>query len=1155
MTTQFIHLHCHTEYSLIDSVIRIKPFVNTVKEANMPACAMTDHTNLFGLVKFYRAAQAVGVKPIAGADIWIYAGEEAYYQLTLLCQNDIGYRHLTRLISRCYQEGQVLGKPYLRQEWLVEATEGLIALSGGVKGDIGQALLNQHYDSAKQLLANWQSLFPQRFYLQLQRTGRPAEEEYIHAAVELAAATQTPVVATNEVCFLKSDDFDAHEIKVCIHDGDTLNDEKRPKNYSPQQYLRTPQEMVELFEDIPEAIENTWHIAQRCNLELTLGKNYLPDFPIPAGQTTDDYFCEQARLGLEERLHQLFDTQLTEFTEQRKAYDERLQFELNTILQMGFPGYFLIVADFIQWAKDNNIPVGPGRGSGAGSLVAYALKITDLDPLPYELLFERFLNPERVSMPDFDVDFCMEQRDDVIKYVARKYGQERVSQIITYGSMAAKAVVRDVGRVLGHPYPFVDQISKLIPFEIGITLKKALDGEEVLKNRYDQEEEVRTLLDMAMKLEGLTRNVGTHAGGVVIAPSLLTDFSPLYCDDSEDPTVVTQFDKGDVEAVGLVKFDFLGLRTLTIIKWALEMINDFRDEPLDIIKIPLDDPVTFELLQCAYTTAVFQLESRGMKELIKRLKPDCFEEIVALMALFRPGPLQSGMVDDFVDRKHGRSAIEYPHPDLAPILKPTYGVILYQEQVMQIAQVLANYSLGGADILRRAMGKKNPAEMAKQRSVFVEGATARGVDEKTADYIFDLMDKFSGYGFNKSHSAAYALVSYQTAWLKAHHPAALMAAVMSADMDNTDKVVGLINECKSMKLTVLPPEINTSEFRFTVADAEMHTILYGLGAMKGAGEGALKGIIEERRQNGPFKDLFDFCKRIDLRKANRRVLETLIKSGTLSALGPSRAVMMASLDKAIKLAEQNTAAKNTGQNDFFGLGGGAKKTQEVEKPPFVSGVVDWTEGERLSCEKETLGFYLSGHPINQYLDELTKLTDCRLGKVKLTSNKQTTRVAGWVMDLRVTNSKRGRMANITLEDNTARLEVTVYSDLYPNVRDLLVKDTLLIISGEVREDKFTNSMSMIANQVQTLEDVKSNAARQLNLLISSQQASHQLALDLISILQSYRADKCPVMIAYQHPKAQIELLLGRQWQVKVEKPLIETLQNLLGAENVRINYK
>ncbi len=723
---------------------------------------------------------------------------------------------------------------------------------------------------------------------------------------------------------------------------------------------------------------------------MTLGKNYLPDFPIPAGMTVEEYFAEQSRKGLECRLKRLFDVNSPDFAEQRKVYDERLQIELDVINSMGFAGYFLIVADFIQWAKDNDIPVGPGRGSGAGSLVAYALKITDLDPIALELLFERFLNPERVSMPDFDVDFCMDKRDLVIDYVARKYGRDSVSQIITYGSMAAKAVVRDVGRVLGHPYGFTDRVAKMVPFEIGMTLHKALEESEDLKQAYDNDEEVHDLIDMAKKLEGCARNAGKHAGGVVIAPGLLTDFCPLYCEEGGG-NLVTQFDKDDVEKVGLVKFDFLGLRTLTIVDWALKTVNAERVkqglEPVDINTIPMDDEAAFKLLKACETTAVFQLESRGMKELIKKLQPDSFDDITALVALYRPGPLQSGMVDNFINRKHGRETISYPdahyqHESLKPILEATYGVILYQEQVMQIAQVMAGYSLGGADLLRRAMGKKKPEEMAKQRAVFKAGAEQNGIDPELAMKIFDLVEKFAGYGFNKSHSAAYALVSYQTMWLKAHYPAAFMAAVCSADMDNTDKVVPLIEECRRMGLKVEPPQVNLSQYKFTIADDS--TVVYGLGAIKGVGEAAIEAIVSERhtRRAGPT-DLFEFCRRIDLKKVNRRVLESLIRAGALDGLGANRASLMLQLPLALKMAEQHHAMQAVGQNDLFGMSDDQPARTFSQVVP--DNVEEWDDEQRLQGEKETLGLYLTGHPIDRYEAELRQIASSRIADLSLDS--------------------------------------------------------------------------------------------------------------------------------------------------------------------------
>ena len=1152
MTTTFVHLSLHSEYSLVDSVVRVKPMVKAVAAAGMPAVAITDQCNLFAMVKFYRAAIQAGVKPIIGVDAWLENPESnaAPSRLLLLCQDDAGYRNLTQLVSKSYLEGQHGGVPLLRREWLQGHCDGLIALSGGVKGDIGRALLDNNPEQAKVLLQQWRELFPGRFYLELQRTGREGEEQYIHAAIDLALISDVPVVATNDVHFLKTDEFDAHEVRVCIHDSRTIDDPRRPKRYSPQQYLRSPQEMAELFADIPEALENSVEIAKRCNLQLTLGKNYLPDFPIPDGLTEGEYFRREARAGLEKRLAFLFDTTASDFAELRKPYDERLETELDVIINMGFPGYFLIVADFIRWAKNNGVPVGPGRGSGAGSLVAYALTITDLDPLKYELLFERFLNPERVSMPDFDVDFCMDGRDRVIDYVAQHYGRDKVSQIITYGSMAAKAVVRDVGRVLSHPYGFVDQIAKLIPFEIGMTLDKALEQEETLRERYEKEEDVQVLIDMARSLEGLSRNAGKHAGGVVIAPSKLTDFTPLYCEQGGG-SLVTQFDKDDVEAIGLVKFDFLGLRTLTIIDWALQTVNRRRalqgEEPIDIIAIPLEDEKSFDLLKRCATTAVFQLESRGMKDLIKRLQPDSFEDIVALVALFRPGPLQSGMVDDFINRKHGRAKVEYPHPDLEPILKPTYGVILYQEQVMQIAQVLASYTLGGADLLRRAMGKKKPEEMEKQRTIFTQGAVARGVDEKVATYIFDLMEKFAGYGFNKSHSAAYALVSYQTAWLKAHYPAEFMAAVLSADMDNTDKVVTLIEECRVMQLEVIPPNVNECEYRFTVKDD--HTIRYGLGAIKGVGEGAIESIRDDHKAQGSFKDLFDFCQRIDLKKANRRTLEALIRSGALDELGPNRATLMASLGTALQMAEQYLRDSTSGQEDMFGV------AQPVEKQAgqFVM-AANWDDETRLNGEKETLGLYLTGHPIDRYEAELADIISSKIADLNPTTSQAIT-VAGLVVGIRTMNTRRGdRMAFVTLDDRTGRVELAVFSEQYNQYRDMLAKDRLVVVEGEVNIDDYTGGVRMSANKLYDIDKARETFAKRLLLRIDRGRASQDFIQSLQQTLLPFREGHCPVYVDYRSDGASARLRLGEEWKVRPADELIHRLTELAGDERVSVEY-
>ena len=967
---KFIHLRVHSDYSMCDGLKKVKPIIAKAASLNMPALALTDQTNLCGLVKYYHAAHGAGIKPIIGCDFWVKSEEleDEFSRLVVLATNNTGYKNLTELISKAYMRGHLQNKAVIDKQWLIEFKEGLILLSGGREGDIGKALLKGNQALANDMVNFYQHHFHDCFYLELIRTGRTDEENYLHLAVELASRHGLAVVATNEVMFLSADDFDAHEIRVAIHDGFTLDDKRRPKRYSTEQYLRSEDEMCELFSDIPEALANSVEIAKRCNVTVTLGEYVLPDFPTE-GLEINDYFIKVSEEGLERRLNKLFDTNADDFSEIRKPYDERLKIELEVVNNMGFPGYFLIVMEFIQWSKDNNIPVGPGRGSGAGSLVAYALDITDLDPLEYDLLFERFLNPERVSMPDFDIDFCMDRRDEVIDHVAELYGRDAVSQIITFGTMAAKAVIRDVGRVLGHPYGFVDRISKLIPPTPGMTLSKAFEEEPKLPEAYAQDSEVKDLIDMCRILEGTTRNAGKHAGGVVISPTTITDFAPLYCDD-EGNNPVTQFDKNDVEDAGLVKFDFLGLRTLTILQWAIEMADvkllKEGKEPIDITTIDLEDKASFKVLLASQTTAVFQLESSGMKSLIDKLKPDCFEDIIALVALFRPGPLQSGMVDNFIERKHGREEISYPdatwqHEDLQPVLEPTYGIILYQEQVMQIAQVLAGYSLGGADMLRRAMGKKKPEEMAKQRAGFEQGAINRGVDGELAMKIFDLVEKFAGYGFNKSHSAAYALVSYQTLWMKTHFPAPFMAAVMSADMDNTEKIVTLVDECSNMGIDLLPPDVNAGQYKFTVNDDNQ--IVYGIGAVKGVGEGPIEAIIAARQAGGPFSDLFDFCARLDLKKTNKRVLEKLIKSGAMDALGPTyqlttdgkdlphRAALFETLPEAIKAAEQHAKAEALGQNDLFGL----INDEQTDSRQAFKEVKKWPEDVWLDGEKETLG--------------------------------------------------------------------------------------------------------------------------------------------------------------------------------------------------------
>jgi DNA polymerase-3 subunit alpha len=1161
---EFVHLSVHTEFSLQDSVVRIKPLVASVAET-MPAVAVSDRANLFALVKFYRTSLGAGIKPICGVDVRLAVPAlESEARALLLVQDNDGYKNLTNLVSRGYQLGQATGTPLIQPEWLHELNAGLIMLSGGVDGDIGQAFKLGKPELAEAQALQWQQLFGDRYYLELTRTGKPFEETAVQQSCELAARLDIPVVATNDVRFLKQEEFAAHDARICIQSGHVLADPKRPKTVTDQQYLKTPAEMQTLFADIPTAIENSVEIAKRCNLQLSLGKPVLPDFPIPENYTETEFFFESARKGLENRLDQLYDRKADEFATTRVAYDQRLEQELSVISQMEFPGYFLIVADFINWARENDIPVGPGRGSGAGSLVAYALNITDLDPLEYDLLFERFLNPERVSMPDFDIDFCMDGRDRVIQYVAEKYGVSRVSQIITYGTMAAKAVVRDVGRIMSHPYGFVDRIAKMVPFEVGMTLTKAMAESEDLAKAYREDEEVTSLLDMALALEGLSRNCGKHAGGVVIAPTALTDFAPLYC-EPDGSGLVTQFDKDDAEDVGLVKFDFLGLRTLTIIDNAVKEIDRHTDEPLDLLKLPLDDRETYDLLQRAETTAIFQLESAGMKRLIERLQPDNFEDIIALVALYRPGPLQSGMVDDFIDRKHGRKKLAWPHEDyqldiLKPVLEPTYGVILYQEQVIQIAQVMGGFSLGGADILRRAMGKKKAEEMAKQRSVFLAGCVENEIDEGLAGNIFDLVEKFAGYGFNKSHSAAYALLSYQTAWLKTHHPAAFMSAVLSSDMDNTEKVVIFKEECDAIGLTIQSPDINRSQVRFSVVDDK--TILYGLGAIKGVGEAALANVLAERDKNGEFADLDDLCRRADQGSVNKRVLEALIRSGAADALGTNRASLAAHLADALQGADQFHRNQAAGQVDLFGLDDAAPAAvaHRAEMPA-------WSDRERLRAEKETLGLYLSGHPIEEYSDELAKFTKGNLKALCAMAGSGNNNAqpayrqkgkpvvaAGLVTGVRFRDVQGGKMGFVTLDDQTARVEVTLRGDIIEASAHMIQKDDVLVVEGEISPDDFNGGYKIRAAEIHDMPRARARFARRLIINLSPEQLGEKGLQELLRTLSSHNRGTTPVCFNYRNQQASARIQAGRQWAVNPQRELLSSLNELAGENSVELVY-
>jgi len=1174
MSARFVHTHLHSEFSLVDSTIRIKALVAACVKAGMPAVALTDECNMFALVKLYKTATAAGIKPIGGSDLWVSAPDDPRpWRLTLLCQHHAGYLNLSRLVSRLWQEGQQGGRALCDARWLTpEATGGLIALLGR-ESEVARLAVNQGIDAALARLRPLAKLFPDRLYLELTRCGHEGEEAWNTAALALGTELELPVVASNNARFLAREDFEAHEARVCIHQGRVLADPKRPHDYTPEQYLKSPEAMAALFADIPEALENSVELARRCNLELKFGTYYLPDFPVPDGHDLDSHIRELARKGLEEHLA----VAPLAPGHSRADYDARLERELDVIVKMGFPGYFLIVSDFIRWSKQQGIPVGPGRGSGAGSLVAWALKITDLDPLQFDLLFERFLNPERVSMPDFDIDFCMDRRDEVIDYVARKYGRDHVSQIITYGSMAAKAVLRDSGRVLGMGYGAVDKIAKLIPPRpldltlsdaLGRTEKSQKEPERVVREfceLYETDlDEARPLIDLALKLENLTRNVGKHAGGVVIGPKPLTEFAPLYCEPGGGG-VVTQYDKNDVEDVGLVKFDFLGLRTLTIIDWAMKAINARRaqagEAPIDIARIPLDDAPTYELLKQAKTVAVFQLESSGMQRMLKDAKPDRFGDIVALVALYRPGPMD--LIPSFIARKHGREEVEYPDPRVEPILKETYGIMVYQEQVMQMAQIVGGYTLGGADLLRRAMGKKKVEEMVKHRAIFREGAAKDGLSGDKADAIFDLMEKFAGYGFNKSHAAAYALVSYQTAWLKTHYPAEFMAATISSDMDNTDKAVTFIEESRALGLTVLPPDVNASEFMFVAV--EPRVIRYGLGAIKGVGQGACEAIAEERRRGGAYTDLADFCRRVDPGKLNRRVLEALILAGSLDALAANRASLMLQLPDAIKAAEQHLRDQQSGQNDMFGAAmGAATPVVRIELPSAP----EWPLEQKLQGERDTLGHYLSGHPTDPWREELAQLATCPLGEIaeryqppkpRKSDDGDNNRfrrgpdtpwtVAGMVVAVR----KRGDSdAFVRLEDGTGLIEVSFFGELYQQAAPLLIRDEILIVEGGLRIDDFSGGgFQLRARSATTLADACRRHARLLQLKLNGVGAD--FPGQLRQALKGFCGGRAGVTLhGYRNATAQADLELGEDWRVDAVPDLLRTVRALPGVQAARL---
>jgi len=1145
----FVHLRVHSQYSLEDGLATPAALAARTRELEMPALAITDWHNLFGLVKFIKSAHAKGVKPLVGSDVRLTnpANEVEFSTATLLVQDRTGYLNLCRLISKSFIEGRVQGQPRIRFEWLHGACDGLIVLLGW-SSDVGQALVSGHFEEARRRLVAWCKEFPDRLYIELQRTGRSAETRAENGLLALASELELPVVATNDVRFPAADQFLAHEARVCIHQSRLLDDKHRPHDFVDQQYLKSPAQMEELFSDLPVALDNTVELAKRLNLDLKMGEYVLPEFPVPEGETADDFLRRKTQEGLKARLERYGPA--NDHTEE--DYRERVKNELEVIVSMGFSGYFLIVADFIAWARNNDVPVGPGRGSGAGSLVAWCIGITDPDPLRYDLLFERFLNPERVSMPDFDIDFCVEGRDRVIDYVAEHYGRDRVSQIITYGTLAAKAAVRDCGRVLGYNYGFVDSIAKLIPLQLDITLKKALKQEPELKQRFDSEDDTRSIMELALQLEGVARNAGKHAGGVVIAPGPLTDFAPLYT-DPRTGSVVTQFDKNDVEAVGLVKFDFLGLRNLTIIDWALKSVNRQRqDEDLDPVTLddlPLDDVDTFKLLQKAHTTAVFQLESRGMKDLLRKLVPDSFDDIVAAVALFRPGPLDAGMVDDYVERKHGRARVDYPHPLTEPILKPTYGVILYQEQVMQIAQVVGGYTLGAADLLRRAMGKKDRDLMAQQRAIFVEGAAGQGLRADEAEHLFGLIETFAGYGFNKSHSVAYALVAYHTAWLKAHYPAEFMAAVLSADLDKTDKIANLIEDCRAMQLEVRPPDVNHSQWRFEVEDG---VIRYGLGAIKGVGEGAIEAILAARDRLGRFESLGAMLREVELARMTRKTMETLVRAGALDSIHANRSALLQALPDAWSSAERHQADSAAGQASLFGAPAGDSSTTPQDDP--LPEAADWTSRQRLRAERETLGLYLSGHPMDDLVDEVGGFTTCRLGDIgNRFGDAEPARgrrpglpmtLAGLIVTMR---RRPGKGAFVAIDDGSGRVEVAVFDRTLADCADLLVSDEIIVASGKVEIDDFNGGYRMVAEQVLGLDQARQRFARHVHIKLRPSCQPTDIDEQLAATLRPYRNGETPVIIDYVNGRAEATLRLGAGWRVK---PCAELLAAMSGVEAI-----
>ncbi|MCW8860050.1 MAG: DNA polymerase III subunit alpha [Deltaproteobacteria bacterium] len=1111
--SNFVHLHLHSQYSLLDGAIKLGELVTRAKEFKMPAVAVTDHGNMFGAVEFYSKAMSGGIKPIVGCEVYVAPGSrftkssargssEASYHLVLLCMNLAGYKNLCRLVSLAYREGFYY-KPRIDWELLAKHNEGLIALSACLGGELPTLInLNQAEEALARAGQMAEIFDDQRFYLELQENHLPEQAKANAGLISIASELRLPLVATNDCHYLSKEDAFAHEVLLCIQTGKTMDDPNRMRFPNDEFYLKSAEAMVQLFPDQPEAIANTIKIAERCNLDLDFDTYHFPQYEKPESKTLDEVLAEQSQSGLEERLNEI--RRLRELTEADvQVYRERLEEELECIKQMGFPGYFLIVADFINWGKDQHIPVGPGRGSAAGSLVAYAIRITDIDPIPYNLLFERFLNPERISMPDIDVDFCIYGRERVIDYVRDKYGSENVAQIITFGTMLAKGVLRDVGRALNIPYGEVDRIAKLVPNVLGITLKKAIEQEPQLKALVAKDSKVKELVKISLALEGLTRHASTHAAGVVVTPKPLTEYLPLYV-DPKSSSQVTQYPMGYVEKIGLVKFDFLGLKTLTVIESAVHLIKAGKVPDFDLKLIPVDDKATFEMLSRGETTGVFQLESSGMKEYLVKLKPSCFEDLIAMVALYRPGPLGSGMVDSFIKRKHGAEQFKYDFPQLETILKDTYGVIVYQEQVMLIAQTLANYSLGSADLLRRAMGKKKPEEMAKQKQIFLEGAKDNKLNPKKAESVFDLMEKFAAYGFNKSHSAAYALIAYQTAYLKAHYPVEFMAALLTEDMENTDKVIKNISEVRSMGVEIQPPDINASDRSFTVAEESMR---FGLGAVKGVGSAALESIIQVRQEK-PFNSLQDFCERVDLRKVNKKVVEALIKCGAFDTLGGKRAQYLAGLEDAMDIAQRLQREQDTGQDSLFG----SNEIRSVGGNGYGSlpDVAEWDEKSLLSHEKEALGFYVTGHPLARYQDSIKRFATCEAAGLNERTDKEQVRVCGIVSGLKELITKKGdRMAFVTLEDLSGSVELVVFPEVYSAAMELFKGEDPLLVSGEL--DVGEEACKVLVAEVVLLKEVKETMAKRVHIRLTTPGLNELQMRQLKGIVQRYRG-ACEVQL-------------------------------------------